>query len=318
MMHEKILLLASIFFASIGLQNQSVRIDHEIVKATVNPGNTVFAEANLTLPEIAPQVKVKFSAPRANIYAKNYLLVDLGSGTVLASKAESDRVPIASTTKIMTAVIVLENFQLDETVTISETAANQIGATANFRVGEKIKVIDLLKCLLIKSANGAAYALAEHLNGPGEKGPQKFIALMNDKATSLGMANTEYHDPAGLDVTGWSSARDLVTITTQALKNPVFAEIVKTPSAVVTDVTGQIWHKLENSNRLVKDWDYPGAIGVKTGFMPEAGHCLVSAAKRDDHTLISVVLNTNADTPTASAEESRKLLDWGFTNTIWE
>jgi D-alanyl-D-alanine carboxypeptidase len=264
----------------------------------------------------------------------------------------------------MTAVVVLETYKLDDVVTISATAANQIGATANFRVGEKLTVRSLLKAMLIKSANGAAYALAEHMNDKNDSGDDpevfssnstldfeneeqenaslanqdeegvtaskgvinqsektdiaKFITAMNNKAMELGMENTEYRDPAGLDTTGYSSAYDLYLITKYALKKDLFAEIVKTDHDVVKDTSGTIWHDLKNSNRLVGEYKYQGAIGVKTGYMPDAGHILVSAAKRDGHTLVGVIINTFADTPSASADESRKMLDWGFENTIWQ
>jgi D-alanyl-D-alanine carboxypeptidase len=131
------------------------------------------------------------------------------------------------------------------------------------------------------------------------------------------MTNTDYHDPAGLDVTGYSTAYDQTLVTKYALKNPIFAEIVKTKEEDVTDVTGKIKYQLRNSNRLVREWNYSGAIGVKTGYMPEASHTLIGAVRRDGHTLISVVLYTLADTVSASAEESKKLFDWGFKYTRW-
>jgi D-alanyl-D-alanine carboxypeptidase len=172
--------------------------------------------------------------------------------------------------------------------------------------------------MLIKSGNDAAYALAEYYSSDGSGNVEAFVKLMNDKAYDLGMYDTHYEDPAGLDTTGYSSAQDLFTITKYALKYKQFAEIVSTPKTVVTSTDGSIFHQLDNSNRLVGEYNYMGAIGVKTGYMPEAGHCLVGAAKRDGHTLIVVILQTNADTATASADEARKLLDWGWQNIIWE
>jgi len=318
-MMSKLLIILSITLNTLGLSSQATNIDRNLVGNESNSGSTALAsELNFTLPEIMPYPTKMVNSLDPTIYANNFILMDRESGVVLAGQDIHQKVPIASTTKIMTATIVLENYDLDEIVTISEKAANEIGATANFRVGEQITVLNMLKCMLIKSANGAADALAEHMNGPGDTGFDKFLAKMNEKAKELGMNDTEYRDPAGLDVTGYSSAYDLATITNYALKNPTFAEIVKTDKATVTNVNGDIWHSLENSNRLVNQWDYPGAIGVKTGYMPEAGHCLVGAATREGHTLIAVILHTYADTATASADEARRLLDWGFNNIFWE
>jgi D-alanyl-D-alanine carboxypeptidase (penicillin-binding protein 5/6) len=314
----KLILICSILLNTFGFSGQSANIDKNIVSNVAGNQQQVSAsDSDFVLPEISSYPIVDQDSAQALIYAKNYILIDGVSGATLKEKQSDVQVPIASTTKIMTAVVALENYNLDDVVTISPEAANQIGATANLRIGEKMTVLNLLKCMLIKSANGAADALAENMNISGETGYSKFVNEMNKKAKSLGMMNTKYNDPAGLDVTGYSSAYDLAIITKYALRNETFASIVITKTESVKDVTGNIWHLLENSNRLVREWDYPGAIGVKTGYMPEAGHCLVGAARRDEHILIAVILNTNADTPSASAEEARKILDWGFGNVTW-
>jgi len=314
-MINSLILICSIVFSSLGLSGLSASIDQSYVQ---QDSRSALAGSLIDLPEIAVRPTISSAAKDPTIYANNYLLIDSDSSIILSQRGSHDQVPIASTTKIMTAVLVLENYSLNDIVTISSTAANQIGADAHFRTGEKITVYELFKTLLIKSANGAAYAFAEHMNKPGQEGIDQFVKKMNEKALSMGMMNTDYRDPAGLDTTGYSSSYDLYIITKYALKLPIFGSIVATKTDTAKDVTGTIWHQLDNSNRLVKEWDYPGILGVKTGYMPEAGHCLVAAAERDGHTLISVVLKTNADTPTASAEESRKLLDWGFANTRWE
>ncbi|MEI6498864.1 MAG: D-alanyl-D-alanine carboxypeptidase family protein [bacterium] len=316
----KSLIIISIIFNTLGIKSVPEKFDDAVLRSEYSSANNVLAanENKLPLPTISPLPIVKADAPNQSILALRYILIDADSSIELAGKNEHLAVPIASTTKIMTATVALENYKLDDIVAISEASASAIGASANFTVGEKITVNNLLKCMLIKSANGAAIALAEHINKVNEKGTGKFVALMNEKAKSLGMKDTNYHDPAGLDVTGLSSAYDLSIITKYALKKPVFAEIVKTSKTSVTDVTGTQWHALENSNRLVNQYDYPGAIGVKTGYMDEAGHCLVGAAKRNGHTLIAVILATNSNAADASAIEARKLLDWGLTNVGWE
>jgi D-alanyl-D-alanine carboxypeptidase (penicillin-binding protein 5/6) len=259
---------------------------------------------------------VQRNAPKPDVSAYHYILADMDSGADLASKDIYTQVPIASTTKIMTAIVVLKNYNLNDVVTVTSEAANQIGSDAHLRVGERITVLNLLYCLLIPSGNDAAYALAEHMSQDNST-PSDFIKKMNETAKELGMKDTDYKDPAGLDVNGYSSAYDLFLATKSALKFPEFKEIVGTQEYTATNTDKTVFHALKNSNRLVGEYQYPGAIGVKTGYVPEAGHCLVSAAKRDGHTLIGVVLHTYADTATASADESRKLLDWGFSNTKW-
>jgi len=315
----KSLILGSIIFNLFGLNGLVDKFDQAAIRQEVNPTNTVAASLNdLILPEIADRPKIVFGSTTPQIYAKRYLLTDLESGAILAKENYKQRVPIASTTKIMSAIIVLENYNLDDIVTLSNTAVNQLSEKIGLRTNEKITVRNLLKSMLIVSSNGSAYALAEHMNTNGENGTGLFVEKMNEKAKALGLADTDYHDPAGLDTTGYSSAYDLYLATKYAMENPVFADIVRTSETTIFDVSGKISHKLQNSNRLISEWNYPGAIGVKTGYMEEAGHTLVAAAKRDGHTLIAIILFTNADTPTASAEEARRLLDWGWTNVRWE
>lgn len=319
-MIAKFLLILSIFFNTFGMSGKSLDLDKQVLSSRA--GNESVASASFNsaadLPEIKIPPRVKINAIEPNIYAKNYLLLDSDSNTFLVKQNENEKVPIASTTKIMTAVIALENYKLDDIVTISSTAAIQVGLDYTTTTNEQISVQNLMKVMLIISSNRAAYAMAEHMDSGDETGVDKFVSMMNERAKSLGMNSTEYHDPAGLDTTGWSTASDLSIITKYAMKLPLFAEIVRTPQTTVTSVSGRITHDLKNSNRLVSEWNYPGIIGVKTGYMPEASHCLVAAAKRDGHTLIAIILYTINDTASASAEEARKLLDWGWQNVTWE
>jgi len=318
-MIAKLAIIFSILFNTIGLSGLSSNIDQGIIADQSGSNNSAYASINeLVLPKLKEPPKLKnFASAPANIYAKHYLLMDPESGVTFASEAVDDHTAIASTTKIMTATLVLENYKLDDVVTISKAAGNQVGQDYTTMPGEKITVGNLLHVMLIISSNRAADALAEFANGPGETGTDKFVKMMNDKAKELGMSDTDYHDPAGLDTTGYSTAHDLAIITAYAMKKPLFSEIVKTADTSVTNITGRITHILHNSNRLVSDWNYPGAIGVKTGFMPDASHSLVGAARRDNHTLYAIILNTTYDTAEASATEARKLLDWGWTNIDW-
>lgn len=324
----KFILLLSILCNAFGLSQTAINYDRDLVSRQFGSDNTAYAESSSqNLPDILNYPIVAENASSPKIYAKNYLIMDSDTGVVLAAKDSDAEVPIASTTKIMTAIIALENYDLDDVLTVPSDVISLVysyGATPDFYTGETMTVRNLLHCLLLVSSNTAADTLANNMNKKSGFDMTNFIAKMNEKAKLLGMNNTNYHDPAGLDITGYSTANDLTIITRYAMKNQIFADIVKTSQETLYDTTGTLIHILKNSNRLVGDWNYPGAIGVKTGYMPGedsassgAGHCLVAAVKRDGHTLISVVLNTTADTATASAEESEKLQDWAWENVSW-
>lgn len=310
----KLLIISSLIPSLLGLGFNSSNLNNRVsktLKAENHKSEKIF-DGNLPNISVLPQKKI--NSQKVTIYAKNYLLIDSKSNEILDSKNENVSVPIASTTKIMSAIIVLEKYDLSKIVKVSTIAASQIGSDTNLIAGENITIRNLLYCMLIKSGNDAAYVLAE--NYPG--GVEKFVEAMNQKAESLNMSNTHYMDPAGLNPQGYSTAYDLSIITKYALKNDQFASIVKTPEITIQNVEGTRNHDLKNSNRLVNDFAYPGAIGVKTGYLPEAGHCLVGAANRNGHILIAVILNTSYDTVTASAIEARKLLDYGFNNWTFE
>jgi D-alanyl-D-alanine carboxypeptidase (penicillin-binding protein 5/6) len=222
----------------------------------------------------------------------------------------------------MTAYIVSTRGNLDDVVTISQEAANQPGSIMGARVNEKLTVRSLLLGALLVSGNDCAMALAEYgggvlLNNPGaprEERIARFVAEMNSEAHKLNMEHTAYLDPAGLNDEGHSSALDLAKLAHFVLIQPVIKEMIPLANTTVTNVSGTIRHDLRNSNRLVADYNYVGIIGGKTGFTPSAGHCLITAAERDGLQLIAVVLNTYAETKEASAQEARKMLDWGFAN----
>lgn len=260
-----------------------------------------------------PNKKDNYYEPK-HIWADSFILLDKNSAKVLASKNEHNIVPIASTTKLMTAIIVMENYDLDDIVTISKKSAYQTPFVIGLMPEEKITIRDLLYGLLIRSGNDAAYALAEHM------GFDNFINKMNEKATYLGLKNTNLKDPAGLDDDGKSSAYDLAIISSYALKYDLIKEIINTPEKTIYSIDGTYKHHVKNSNRLILSDEllyYKPAIGMKTGYTPDAGHCLVSASEIDGHTLVGVVLNTYEDTAEASAKESKKLLEWGYENYSW-
>lgn len=289
------------------------------------PNSTLKKVAGMTANLPSPDSNVLIKPPvKSSLYyepsinAKAVILIDAPSAYILYEKNSSLKIPIASTTKIMTATVVLDDYadRLDEVVTITAPMINVEGSDIQLHIGEKIKVRDLLNGLLIMSGNDTAYALALHFGGK-----EAFVKEMNDKAVFLGLSSTYYQCPAGLDDEGYSNARDLAILTSYALKNPIFSQVVSTVETTITSVDGKFVHELKNSNRMVHVEEtsfFPFAIGVKTGFTNAAGHCLVSSAKKDNHQLIGVILNTNENTITASAKESKKLLEWGFNSWSWD
>lgn len=310
-----IFLVAAIFYINFNSffnnNNKSKQQDSsgQVKSAQINEKDYSFSEKMLKIP----QKSKNFYNPD-HVWSESYILLDVDSAHILAKKNETNVVPVASITKIMTSIIAIENYKLDEIVTVSNDAAYQTPSVIGLVPEEKITVKDLLYAILIKSGNDASFALAEHM------GFDNFVDKMNQKAKYLGLENTNFKDPAGLDDGGHSSAQELAFLTMYALKYDLIREIIKTSEKTVTSINGEYEHHFENSNRLILNNEplyYDPALGVKTGYTPDAGHCLVSAAQKNGHTLIAVVLKTSEDTVEASAKESKKLLEWGYENYIW-
>jgi len=234
--------------------------------------------------------------------AASYALLEPISGTLLAAGDADTRRPMASTTKIMTAMVVLERCAMEETVTVHPEAVGIEGSSIYLFAGEQITVKTLLYALLLASANDAAAALAYHVAG----GIAPFAALMNEKATALGLCDTHFCNPHGLHhEEHYTTARELALLTAAAMAEPAFAEIVATKRYSASMTNGAASRLFVNHNRLLSSLE--GAIGVKTGFTKAGGRCLVSAASREGLTLIAVTLNDPADWRDHTA-----LMDWGF------
>lgn len=267
--------------------------------------NNFYSAKNIKI-KAPPQKKSGADDPKINASAA--ILIYAPNKYPLYSLNGSEPVPIASITKVMTAVVALDIYKLDDILTIDDESPKAIPSKIYLKPGEKIKLEDLLYGLLMNSGNDAAKAIAR-----GKTSEEKFITLMNEKAKELNLNDTHFKDTAGLDDSGYSSARDVAILFTYALDNPTFQKIVATSEKEISSTDGTISHKLENSDRLITgEIPVEGVIGGKTGYTPDAGHTLVTGAKRDGHTLVSVILKTKADTPSASAEETKKLLLWGF------
>lgn len=256
---------------------------------------------------------VEPNAPKPPVFAKNFALMDGLNGDILIGQRIDDSIPIASTTKMVTALVAVREMSLDKVVTISSRPPTAAGSRINLRTGERITVGNLIKGLLISSGNDAAFALAEAYSGK-EGEYQPFLDAMNKTVRSYGLTHSTFYDPAGLDdERGRSTVRELAHIARIVLQIPSLREVILTPQATIASVDGQTTHELKNTNRLIQaDTAYylPNALGVKTGFTHDAGHCLVSAYKIGDRTLIGVVMNTVEYTTTASANESKKLYLW--------
>lgn len=239
---------------------------------------------------------------RVEVLSKAAILIDENSGRVLYQKSADLRMSPASLTKIMTALLVIEDGDLDKRVRVSERAAETGESSIWLEAGEVLTRRELLYALMLSSANDAAVALAESVAGDEED----FVAMMNRRARELGLKNTHFSNPHGLEAAGhYTTARDLAFLTRYAMTNPVFSEIVATKAAVIP-WEGHPWKRqLFNKNRLL--FRYEGAIGVKTGYTKRAGNCLVGAARRGNLSLIVVVLNSPQ-----VYEDAEKLLDYGF------
>lgn len=242
------------------------------------------------------------------ILSKYAVVYDRNSETILWGKNENTPVPMASTTKIMTAIVMLENIntnKLNEEVIVSKEAANTVGSRLGLHEADKITYNDLLYGLMLCSGNDAAVQIAISISGSVEK----FAELMNEKAESLGLENTHFVTPHGLDRDEhYTTALELAKITDYALKIPKIAEVVSTKEYTV-NINGNI-KTISNTNELLGYLE--GVNGVKTGYTSKAGRCLVTSVSREEFNIITVVLG--ADTRKIRTQDSIKLIEYTYNN----
>lgn len=242
-----------------------------------------------------------WAAPE-NISAVSAILIEADSGTVIYEKNADAQRAMASTTKIMTAILTIEAGNLDREFIADSYAIRVEGTSMGLQEGDRVSRRDLLYGILLPSGNDAANAAAVDVGGS----IGGFVELMNAKAEELGLTSTHFVTPSGLDADGhYTTARDLATLTAYAMKNDIFRSIVCCSSAQVEYGNPPYMRTLYNSNKMLTR--YEGAIGVKTGFTDNARRCLVSAAERDGVTLIAVTLNAGDDW-----NDHTKMLDYGF------
>jgi len=277
-----------------------------ITAAELSPAN--FDISNLIESSSATPIKEnKYISPI--IEAQSSIALDLNTGKILYENNSHERLSIASITKLMTALIILEENKLNDITTVSHNAASTEGSTMFLRAGEEIAVENLLYGAIINSANDAAVALAEYNAGSVEA----FIEKMNDRATSLGLVNTHFSNPIGLDqYDNYSSSYDIAKLGQHIYQNQFIRHAAKLKELEVKSVSGEYVHQLESTNELLEN-DYLNIKGLKTGRTDGAGLCLVSVAENDtNNEIITVVLNSPA-----RFHETKILVDWTFRAYNW-
>ena len=257
--------------------------------------------SNATLLTSAKYVPTDAALP--SVSAQSAILLEADSGEIVYEKNAHIPLPMASTTKIMTAIVALESADPNMSVKVTSESVGIEGSSIYLYDGEVLSLEHLLYALLLESANDAAMAIAIAISGTTEA----FVDLMNQKALSLGLTNTHFTNPHGLDHEDhYTTAADLARLASYCMQNERFQAIVSTQRMTIPLHDQEGVRLLLNHNRLLRS--YEGAIGLKTGFTKRSGRCLVSAAKRDGVMLIAVTLNAPDDW-----DDHIHMLDYGFT-----
>jgi serine-type D-Ala-D-Ala carboxypeptidase (penicillin-binding protein 5/6) len=263
-------------------------------------------------PSVSPKIKVN-GAP-SGVKAKGAVLADAATGQVLWSRDLGAERPMASVTKVMTALLVLEANNLGQEIRVPKAAFTYAwkngGETAALHPGDTLTAQQLLEALLLPSGADAAYTLASTY-GPGM---DAFVAKMNATAAQMGMTHTHFTSPDGLpyptETATYSTPSDLLTLGLAAMKYPVFRSIVDQRFYHLPKGHGHHQYWWDNTDALIGS--YQGAMGIKTGYTDVAKHCLLFEAARNGRTLIGVVLNSPATGPAAGAQDAEKMLNWAF------
>lgn len=284
---------------------------------------TSFAEdtnndTNLEPNSINTSISEDNPSDSLNIYSEAVILIENTTGKTLYEKNSEQKMYPASTTKILTAILAIENSSLDDLVTVSQTAISNIPSgysSAYLSVGEEISVDNLLKVLLIHSANDAANVLAEHVSGSIDQ----FVNLMNEKTQELGCTNTHFVTTNGIhDDNHYTTAKDLSIIARYCMQNPTFRKYVSTPRCTIPATNKSQERTYKNTNDLINTsstYYYPGCIGIKTGYTSEAKNCLISACNKNGLQLIAVVLGAGSvNGRSARYLDSKTLYDYGYSN----
>ena len=295
-------LFVSLFFLSLPGQNF-------YQTAQISAKQPLVRGVDFPLPTIAPYpVKISNTLP-PKITAQSAVVMDPDSKVVMFAKNPDLKLSPASLTKIVTALVALENYRLEDILTVGRLYPE--GAQMGLFEGEKISVENLLYGLLLPSGNDSAFVLAE--NFPG--GYKEFVRAMNKKVEQLGLKNTRFTNPTGEeDGEHFSTAWDLAHLASHAMSNPLFAKIVGTPHIIVSNHNQTRWHELKNINILLGEKE--GVKGVKTGWTKEAGGCFIAYVEKDGQKLVVVVLKSEDED--TRFEETKALINWAFVNHKWQ
>lgn len=293
-----LILLGLIFLITPHKQNQGIIV-------TI-PEFPLIAKEPLAIPTPAPYpLNTTGILPGDEISAYGVYVVDVSSGATLYQKNAEELLAPASTTKLMTAMVSLDEYKPDDIVVVKEATLS--GQIMDLVPGERMTVENLLYGLLIESANDAAYVLAQH----HPQGPQGFMNVMNKKAQELSLNKTHFVNPAGFDdVDHNMTAKDLANMARFAIQYPLIAKIVSVPQITVPDVDYKIFHQLRTTNMLLGK--IPGVSGIKTGFTPQAGENLVTMVQRDGRKVIIVALRSKD-----RFSDTELLIQWIFNNHQW-
>lgn len=272
----------------------------------IKAGEQKVLPAPIDIPTTTVMPVKKSGVTNPTLSASSAIVIDKQTSSILYTKNPDQQLFPASVTKIMTALVALDAFPLEKEITIT-TEQDAIGSSMKLEKGEVITVKNLIKGLLIKSGNDAAYALANAYPG----GYGEFVKQMNVKAQQLHLDHSVFTNVSGVEEdTHVTTVKDIAVLTVEAMKNPLFKETVGTKELIVTDVSGNIVHHLESTNQLLGNIE--GVIGVKTGWTDLAGECLVTETVRDDHDIITVLLNSRD-----RFGETKQLIDWTYQSYDW-
>jgi len=279
--------------------------------ATPSATSTLPASPTPHLPA-SPALQVT-GAPRG-VKAKGAILADAATGQVLWNRADSTELPMASVTKVMTALLVMQAANLNQHIQVPKAAFTYAwkygGESAALHPGDTLTAGELLEALLLPSGADAAYTLANYY-GPGLTA---FVAKMNAEAAQLGMTQTHFASPDGLpyptETSTYSTPADLLKLGLAAMKYPGFRQVVGQRFYQLKKGPGRHQYWWDNTNHLLAM--YPGAVGIKDGYTDKAGHCLLFEAVKNGRTLIGVALGSPANGITAADQDAVKMLNWGF------
>jgi serine-type D-Ala-D-Ala carboxypeptidase (penicillin-binding protein 5/6) len=274
------------------------KIEQRTQTEVLGTSTSAQSEQEATQLKAAPEFARQIALPE--LTAKSAIAYDASSGAILYSKNFDEKLPVASLTKLMTAVVAMEYLDYNQVVTVQKDDIRVIGTNMGLLPEERITVNNLLRGLLISSSNDASKVLARSAAGS----ESKFVALMNQKARNLGMIATNFNNPVGLDASdNYSTAHDLIKIVDEFAKNPMFNQIVQIHETEVSSVDNKITHRLRTTNKLLLE--NANVTGIKTGFTSIAKGNLIIRVKENSGEIITIVLGSDD-----READTRKLIDW--------